>query len=396
MVASTAGVGRALDADRYLDFVHTGPGTLAGRYLRHFWQPVYVAADLPAGYAKPLRIMSEDFTLYRGADGAAHLVAPRCAHRGTQLSTGWVEDDCIRCFYHGWKYDQTGQCVEMPAEDPSFPPKVRIASYPTEEYLGLIFAYLGDAERGDTGAVSLPPLPRYPDFETDGVLSASSYVRPCNYFQNLENGLDNVHVLFVHRDAPGGERYVEQGMPRIVAEESPWGVTERVVRPRGAGQHIQGGMPNVLFIPGQAIGNRAVPVDFLAWRVPLDDEQHLTFNVNIARVTGEAADEYRARRRAPAAADAVVAAELGHAVLRGEQRVHDMVDRPLLVNVQDTVAQLGQGVIADRDHERLGRSDAAVILLRKLWARELRALDAGQPLKEWTRVPPAPVAARPA
>ena len=88
--------------------------------------------------------MGEDYTLYRGEDGAAHVVAPRCAHRGTQLSTGWVEADCLRCFYHGWKYDSTGQCVEMPAEDPSFPPRVKIRGYPTEEYLGLVFAFLGE------------------------------------------------------------------------------------------------------------------------------------------------------------------------------------------------------------------------------------------------------------
>jgi 5,5'-dehydrodivanillate O-demethylase len=55
------------------------------------------------------------------------------------------------------------------------------------------------------------------------------------------------------------------------------------------------------------------------------------------------------------------------------------------VTIQDHVAQQGQGVIADRDRERLGRSDVAVILLRKLWARELQALAEGRPLKEWTR-----------
>ncbi|HZU05086.1 MAG TPA: Rieske 2Fe-2S domain-containing protein, partial [Chloroflexota bacterium] len=129
---------------KYTDFAHTGPGTLAGRYLRLFWHPIYRAEDLPPGRAVPIRIMSEDFTLYRGESGAPHVLAFRCAHRGTQLSTGWVEGDCIRCLYHGWKYDASGQCVEMPAEDPSFPPKVRIRSYPTQEYLGLIFAYLGD------------------------------------------------------------------------------------------------------------------------------------------------------------------------------------------------------------------------------------------------------------
>src|SRR3954469_21554949 len=100
----------------WTDFVHTGPGTLAGQYLRRFWQPVYRAQDLAPGRAAPIEIMSERLTLYRGEAGTAHLVDFRCAHRGTQLSVGWVEDDCIRCRYHGWMYDATGQCVEQPGE----------------------------------------------------------------------------------------------------------------------------------------------------------------------------------------------------------------------------------------------------------------------------------------
>ena len=98
-----------------VDFVHTGAGTLAGRYLRMFWHPVYVAHELEPGHAIPIQIMREKFTLYRGEGGFPHVVDFRCAHRGTQLSVGWVEGDCIRCFYHGWKYDGTGQCVEQPA-----------------------------------------------------------------------------------------------------------------------------------------------------------------------------------------------------------------------------------------------------------------------------------------
>ena len=115
--------------------------------MRRFWHPVARSEDLPAGTAKPIRIMSEDFTLYRGAGGAAHLTAFRCAHRGTQLSTGWVEEDNIRCFYHGWVYDASGQCIDQPAEkDESFAAKIKIRSYPAEDYLGLVFAYLGEGD----------------------------------------------------------------------------------------------------------------------------------------------------------------------------------------------------------------------------------------------------------
>src|SRR5687768_11017837 len=139
------------------EFVHVGPGTVAGRYLRAFWQPIALASDLKPGRALPLRMFGEDFTIYRGESGAAHLVAFRCAHRGTQLSTGWVEGDELRCFYHGWKYGPDGQCTEQPAEPEPFCDRIRIRSYPVQEYLGIVFAYLGEGEQ--------PALPRYPDFE---------------------------------------------------------------------------------------------------------------------------------------------------------------------------------------------------------------------------------------
>src|SRR5688572_11155922 len=139
----------------YPDFVQTNPGTLAGRFMRMFWHPIYRSQDLASGRAVPVKIMGENFTLYRGEGGTAHLLAYRCAHRGTQLSVGRVEGDCIRCFYHGWKYDGSGQCVEQPAEDASFAAKIHIRSYPSEEYLGLVFAYFGEDLP--------PPLPRFPE-----------------------------------------------------------------------------------------------------------------------------------------------------------------------------------------------------------------------------------------
>jgi 5,5'-dehydrodivanillate O-demethylase len=173
------------------DFAHTGPETLAGRFMRSFWQPVGLSDDLEPGCALPIRVMSEDFTLYRGETGTPHVVAGHCAHRGTQLSIGWVEGDCLRCFYHGWKYDQTGQCIEQAVEAPAFAAKVRIASYPVYEYLGLIFAYFGAGEP--------PPPPRYPEFEQGCVVDAVTTRVPYNFFQNLENSVDTLHVSWVHR-----------------------------------------------------------------------------------------------------------------------------------------------------------------------------------------------------
>ena len=174
----------------YMDCFPTGPDTIAGKYMRKFWQPVLRADHLQPGWAKPIRIMSEDFTLFRGESGNPHVVDFRCPHRQSTLSVGWVEDDCIRCRFHGWKFDASGQCVEQPAEKEAFSEKVRIRSCPTEEYLGLIFVYFGEGEA--------PSLPRYPDFEKEG-LWVETYVRPCNFLNNIEN--DPVHIPFTHKES---------------------------------------------------------------------------------------------------------------------------------------------------------------------------------------------------
>ena len=99
----------------YMDCFFTGPDTIAGKYMRKYWHPVARAEDLRSGWVKPIRILSEDFTLYRGESGRAQVVGFRCPHRQSTLAVGWVEGDCIRCRFHGWKFDSSGQCVEQPA-----------------------------------------------------------------------------------------------------------------------------------------------------------------------------------------------------------------------------------------------------------------------------------------
>jgi 5,5'-dehydrodivanillate O-demethylase len=357
----------------YGRIVHTGPGTIGGRYLRRFWQPIHLSADLPAGRAKPLQVMSEQFTLYRGENGVAQVLAPFCAHRGTLLSTGWVEGNAIRCFYHGWKYGSDGRCVETPAERDGFCNTVAIRSYPTREYLGLIFAYLGEGEP--------PPFPHYRDLEDDGVLEAKRYRRDCNWFNNMENQCDPVHVAFAHRTSAFTEGGLI-GVPLVSAEETSWGLALRAER-QGVGVRVtQVGMPNILHIKSSPSEAGAGWSDLFAWRVPIDDGVHNSFNIHLHRLTGAAAERFRGRQ-ARRDGDQRPVTELAAAVRRGDIHIEELKDHPDIVGIQDDVAQLGQGVIADRENEYLGRSDVCIVLLRRLWLRELDALAADRPVKSW-------------
>jgi phenylpropionate dioxygenase-like ring-hydroxylating dioxygenase large terminal subunit len=359
----------------YGKIVQTGPGTIGGRYLRQFWQPIHLSAELAAGRAKPLHVMSEQFTLYRGVNGAAQVLAPFCAHRGTLLSTGWVEGDAIRCFYHGWKYGSDGSCVEAPAEREGFCKSVSIRSYPTREYLGLVFAYLGEGEP--------PPFPCYRDLEDDGVLEAKRYRRDCNWFNNMENQCDPVHVAFAHRTSAFTEGGLK-GVPLVSAEETGWGLALRAER-EGVGVRVtQIGMPNILHIKSSPSEPGSGWSDLFAWRIPIDDSVHNSFNIHLHRLSGAAAERFR-ERQARREGDQRPVPELAAAVRRGEIHIEELKDHPDIVGIQDDVAQLGQGVIADRENEYLGRSDVGIVLLRRIWLRELDALASGRPLKSWRR-----------
>ncbi len=357
-----------------------------------FWHPVLRAQDLPAARARPIRIMGEDLTIYRGESGTPHVVAFRCAHRGTQLSTGWVEGDNLRCFYHGWMYGPDGQCLEQPAEPEPFCQRIRIKSYPTEEYLGLIFAYLGE---GDA-----PPLPRFPEFEdeSDGVRFNMTYTWPCNYMNSLEN--DPFHGLWVHRDSYQAAGRVS--IPTVTCEETDYGYVIRTTRPGGHTTLSHRLWPNASYgrrtrSSPDGLETGAVDLgpgvwrDAVAWRVPVDDEHFFSFDVQMTHVWGEGRKRYEAMLEdVTRRAEGLESAEsLGERVLRGEIRIADIEDRYVsgnrLFNLQDYCSQVAQGVVADRQHEHLGREDVTLILQRSIWRRELRALAEGRPLKQWAR-----------
>ena len=350
-----------------VDFVHTGPRTLAGRYLRRYWQPIYLSAKLAKGTIVPIRILGEDLALYRGESGTAHVVANECAHRLTRLSTGWVEGNTIRCRYHGWRYDESGQCVEQPAEPKPFCASVRrLASYPVHEAHGFIFAYLGEGE-----APAFRPLPGLEDGAREAwTVCPSVEMIPCNYFQSAENIMDDVHVNFSHRGHLVNTTSRPYVPTKVTARETPFGLTHFLDRGERT-DRLHFIMPNRCFLahPLRSARNHK-PFWFKAlfWYVPIDDESHLHFLIMV----------YHTKRRERP--DGTPVHEEIEAILSGRKNWDDVANHPNIIRIQDGVAICGQGKIEDRSRERLGTSDAAVIMLRRLWKRELELLAAGKPV----------------
>jgi 5,5'-dehydrodivanillate O-demethylase len=215
---------------------------------------------------------------------------------------------------------------------------------------------------------------------------------PCNYLQCYENTADEVHVAFVHR--PGGSHAkLAAELPVISAEETEWGML-RYGRRGSQVRHTLHYMPNVtrVVVPPLAgfdgVGGwQEIYFSF----TPIDDESHLWLITSHVKVTGAEAERFLAKKseflaKATAAPRVM---DLVHDVWAGRRRLID-IEHPELAMVQDIAVQAGQGRIADRDHERLGRSDAGIILWRKILARELRAIAEGRPAKKW-QTPPADV-----
>jgi 5,5'-dehydrodivanillate O-demethylase oxygenase subunit len=364
-----------MDSVKNADFEHTGPGRPAGQMLRRYWQPVYVAEDLPPGRAVPLKILHEELTLYRGDDGTAHVIAGRCAHRGVLLSVGIVEGDCVRCRYHGWQYDQSGQCVDQPAELKSFAAKVRIASYPVEEYFGFIWTYLGESPG--------PELPRWPELEEYGRFHIVE-LRKWNYFHDLENTVDDVHQFWVHETGVYSDDGLENEIPEIAAEPADFGLTQTSRFSSGHVRRLALLMPNTLYFTSGA-GVLRDYKSFL-WNVPVDDESHLMFFLFIAAhlppdVGAEVAAGMQEARRYLAGLRPVE--DIVTAVLSGAERWEDIEERPDQVLIEDGIVLRGQGVLPDRSLNRLGSSDAAIILLRRLYACELAAIEDDRPLTKF-------------
>jgi 5,5'-dehydrodivanillate O-demethylase len=125
-------------------FARNGPDTTMGELLRRYWHPVG-CSDLVKTKPARINVLGEELMIYRGESGEPVLMQLRCAHRSLALDYGRVEGDCIRCPYRGWLYDSRGQCIEQPAEPEAsgFKEKIKLTTYPVQEFGGLIFGNMG-------------------------------------------------------------------------------------------------------------------------------------------------------------------------------------------------------------------------------------------------------------
>ena len=348
------------------ELAEVGPGTPMGELLRRYWHPIGMAGDA-TDVPRRLRVLGEDLILFRDKTGRPGLVYPHCAHRGTSLFYGKVDEKGIRCCYHGWQFDVQGHCVDQPCEPGGgrFRDKVRQPWYPVQEQYGLIWAYMGPPERK-------PVLPRYECLETldegefleaddSSIGGGGPQIIPCNWLQHYENLVDPFHVVILHTSF-SGTQFVEQMavMPDVTWEVQPQSVRTVSLRKLPDGKTLrrisEAGLPTLRVIPSPRLG-RFGRVESLGWVLPIDDHSFRIYVVGRVREEGEMR-KMRTRMNG----------KLWEEMTEEEHQKYP----------NDVEAMISQGVIAKHSEEMLATSDRGIVMLRRLLQKQLDAVQAGQ------------------
>ena len=218
-----------------------GAGTPMGRLMREYWVPACGSAELVAD-GPPLRLMllGEKLIAFRDGAGRIGIMDHRCPHRCASLFFGRNEEGGLRCVYHGWKFDVTGQCLDMPNVPPqhAFADKVRARAYPARERNGIVFAYMG--ARTET-----PPLPMNEALLLPEAQTRIVWVqRECHWLQALEGDIDTSHLGFLHEGKVSPENYPPGAIqryalmdraPEIAVADTAWGTMYAARRPADPG-----------------------------------------------------------------------------------------------------------------------------------------------------------------
>ncbi|WP_299405389.1 aromatic ring-hydroxylating dioxygenase subunit alpha [uncultured Roseobacter sp.] len=375
----------------------SGPGTPAGEVMRRYWQPAALSDELAVKRpVVPVRLLGEDLVLFRDSEGELGLIARACPHRGADLCYGRLEDNGLRCPFHGWHFDRTGQCVEQPGEPEgsTMHEQIRNQSYPVIEKNGIVFAYMGPGEP--------PPLPGFDCFRApDSHVFTFKGLWECNWLQAMEVGIDPAHASFLHRflqDEDPADSYGKQfrdvaanteipmtkllrdyPRPDISVEETEYGLRLIALRHLDDGRtHVR--VTNQIF--PQAI---SIPMSremiITQWHVPVDDEtcywyaMFTSFDgpVDKDRMRDQRLKEHRLPDYAP-----LKNKRNNYGYDPDEQAGETYTGMGLDINVHDQWAVESPGAIFDRTREHLGKTDVAIIRYRRMLRAAMAALEKGE------------------
>ena len=377
----------------------TGADKPAGKLLRQYWMPAALSEELIGKRpVVPVTLMGEKLVLFRDQSGTLGLVGRHCPHRGTDLCYGRLEDNGLRCPFHGWHFDVSGQCVEQPAEPEGsrMHENIRIASYPVVEKNGIIWAFMGDGEP--------PSMPDLDCFRApDSHVFAFKGLWECNWLQALEIGIDPAHASFLHRflqdedpkdgygkqfrdkadtsNIPMTQLLREFPRPKIEVEETDFGLRIIALRDLGNGStHVR--ITNQVF-PCAITIPMSNEMTITQWHVPVDDRNcywysmFTSFGKPVDKVTmrEQRLKEHRLPDYAPLKNRAN-----NYGYDPDEQDTLTYTGMGLDINVHDQWAVESMGAIQDRRDEHLGTSDVAIIRNRKVLRRAIADAADGKPV----------------
>lgn len=367
----------------------TGAGTPTGNLFRQYWIPALLADELPEDGCPPVRVklLSERLIAFRDSEGRYGLMDEFCAHRGASLWFGNNERGGLRCAYHGWKYDVTGRCLEVPSEpdNSTFCTKVKLTSYPLVKVGDILWTHMGSPDH----------RPDLPEFEFVKVPPEQTYTskrwQESNWLQALEGGIDSSHVSWLHsgglksdplfKGSRGNDYNLNDMRPFFEVVEADGGLMIGVRRNADEDHYYwritPWVMPAFTMIPPRADH----PVHGHFW-VPIDDENCwvFTFDYLPARALTDA--ELQAMKDGhgvhneylPGTYRPLANKDNDYLMDRGAQRRGETFSGVKGIAIQDASLQESMGPVVDRSKERLVSADSGIIKARRKLVQAAEAL----------------------
>ena len=361
-----------------------GPGTPMGNLMRQYWLPAFISSEVELdGFPRRIRLLGEDLIAYRDTQGRVGVIDENCPHRGSSMIFARNEEGGVRCAYHGWKFDCTGTCVDMPSEGPesNFKEKVKIKAYKTEERNGIVWLYMGPRQKNP------PPLPELEvNLEGSPITREGvpfKYVRQCNWAQALEGDIDSVHLNFLHtrldRPNPITGNDSNPHFEVVPTEYGHYFGVRRNVGDKYYWRINQFAMPFYTAVTGP----------FSKVWMPIDDYNTLIMEWSPSRPPGmpreydDLANMDTARQPWGYKPDDMMV-PWGNWRLKADVDNEWLRDRSLEKNhlflgiysnpLQDSAVQVTMGAVYDRTKEYLGTTDKAIIAFRRIMIQAAKAL----------------------